>query len=467
MIKLRPYQQKLVDDTKRAIKDGYRAPCIVAPCGAGKSVMIADIVGSATTKKNHVLFLVHRRELIEQIGNTLRKFGVDMDYVELGMVQTVVRRLDKYPKFKMIVIDENHHVLAKSYTKIIEYFNCLVIGFTATPIRLNGDGLGDVNDILIEGVTAKWLIENGYLAPYKYYSIDLTDQKMLKKNSTGDYSSKSIDKSLGDVIYGDVISHYRKLADGEQAILYAHSVEYSKLIAKAFCEEGIQAVSVDGKTPKNERIGIMQAFRDKEIQILCNVDLIGEGFDVPDCSCVILMRPTASLSLHIQQSMRPMRFKEGKTAIILDHVGNVIRHGLPDEEHEWGLGKKKKKSKKSEVDPFPVWECPNCMGVVAKESLIIEDGFTECPLCGDKTEIIIQKSEKEIQAEVELKEYEEKVYYANKDISTVKTYKELHKIGKAKGYKPGWAAFKAKQMGLPDTPKWVYKYQKQKYKFNF
>lgn len=467
MIELRPYQRKLVNDTKQAIKDGYHAPCIVAPCGAGKSVMIADIIYSATAKKQHVLFLVHRRELISQIENTLRNFGVDMDYVTLGMVQTVVRRLDKYPKFRLIVIDENHHVLANSYKKIINYFNALVVGFTATPIRLNGDGLGDVNDKLIEGVTAKWLIDNGYLAPYKLYSIDLTDKSMLKKNSTGDYSSDSIDKSLGNVIYGDVIAHYNRCAPGKQAILYAHSVEYSKTIAEAFCNAGIRAKSIDGKTPADEREKTIQAFRDKEIQVLCNVDLIGEGFDVPDCSCVILMRPTASLSLFIQQAMRPMRFKEGKTAIILDHVGNVIRHGLPDEEREWHLGKNKKKRNKKEVTPFPIWECPICMGVTAKSELVIEDGFVECHLCGNKTKIVIQKTEKEIQAEVELKEYEEKIYYANKDISTVRSFKELQKIGKAKGYKPSWAAFKAKALNLPDTPRWVKQYKQQNFKFNF
>src|SRR5690625_2831773 len=154
-----------------------------------------------------------------------------------------------------------------------------------------------------------------------------------------------MDDSIESKIYVDVIKHYRELADGEQAIAYCHSVEASKETAEQFNNHGINAVHLDAKTPKKDRDEIIQKFRDREIQIVCNVDLIGEGFNVPDCSTVIMLRPTQSLSLFVQQSMRGMRYRPNKTSIIIDHVGNVNRHGLPDDDRQWSLkGRKESKA---------------------------------------------------------------------------------------------------------------------------
>ena len=175
---LHDYQQRLVDKTRQAYMQGYKAPCVVAPCGAGKSVIISEIARMTTNKGNRVLFLVHRRELIEQIKNTFKKNEVNLDLVQFGMVQTVVRRLDKTPKPALIITDENHHALAKSYRKIYDHFSdVLRLGFTATPIRLNGYGLGDVNDILIEEVDAKWLIENNIATAEEIEAIDAQAKK--------------------------------------------------------------------------------------------------------------------------------------------------------------------------------------------------------------------------------------------------------------------------------------------------
>ena len=141
-------------------------------------------------------------------------------------------------------------------------------------------------------------------------------------------------------IYGDMIRHYMQLAPGEKAICYCHSVEASMDAAREFRDHGISAVHIDAKTPAFERKQIINDFRAGKVQILTNVDIIGEGFDVPDCSTVILLRPTRSLSLYIQQCMRSMRYQPGKTAKIIDHVGNVHWHGLPDQERVWGLAAK-------------------------------------------------------------------------------------------------------------------------------
>ena len=146
MYKLYPHQEELVQEAKNSFRKGFKSPCIVSPCGSGKSVIIADIVKSATEKNNRVLFLIHRKELKDQIIETFKNYGVDMSFVDVYMVQTLVNKLEKIKKPNLIITDENHHALAKTYKKIYDYFSsCLKLGFTATPIRLNGVGLSDVN----------------------------------------------------------------------------------------------------------------------------------------------------------------------------------------------------------------------------------------------------------------------------------------------------------------------------------
>lgn len=158
-IKLRDYQEKAISDVHKAWAAGFRRPCVVMPCGAGKSVTVAEIARRTTAKGNRVQFLVHRQELCEQIYNTFASYGVDMTLCDIGMVQTVCRRVDKMLPPALIITDENHHCLAPSYRKIYDAFpKAYCVGVTATPVRLNGGGLGDVNDCLIIGPTVKELI---------------------------------------------------------------------------------------------------------------------------------------------------------------------------------------------------------------------------------------------------------------------------------------------------------------------
>ncbi|WP_337970304.1 DEAD/DEAH box helicase [Virgibacillus salexigens] len=438
---LHDYQQNLVTKTRQSYADGYKAPCVVAPCGAGKSVIISDIARMTTSKGNRVLFLVHRKELIDQITNTFKQNEVDLNLVHFGMVQTVVRRLDKTPKPQLIITDENHHGMAASYQKIYDHFSdVLRLGFTATPIRLNGSGLGDINDILIEEVDAKWLIDHEYLSPYKYYAPKLIDTEKLKLNSLREFSSTSINNAMEDkTIYGDVIKHYKQLADGEQAIAYCHSIKASELIAWEFREHGIQAVHIDAKTPKDVRTELIQKFRDREIQVLCNVDLIGEGFDVPDCSTVIMLRPTQSLSLFIQQSMRGMRYRPGKMSIIIDHVDNVRRHGLPDMKRKWNL-EGTKKSSSGEVE-IKIKQCENCYAVYPQSE-------SECPMCGHAPEVQEPK-EYEVDETAELEEVTESdIVLDFRDPEDCKNMKELYQLAKHRNYKPGWAYYQGKLLGF-------------------
>lgn len=447
-MKLYDYQQDLVNRTRQSYIDGFNAPCIVSGCGSGKSVMIAEVARMTAKNRKQVLFLVHRKELLDQIKGTFSKVGVDFRFVTFGMVMTVVNKLDKIPKPDLIITDENHHGLASSYKKIYDYFSDVKrLGFTATPIRLNGSGLGDVNDVLIEGPSVKWLIENNRLAPYEYYAPKLINTDVLKKASTGDFTKKSMDNAIEKRIYGDVVKHYKQLADNEQAIAYCHSIEASKHTADVFNQAGYKAAHIDAKTPKEERSKIIELFRQKEIKILCNVDLIGEGFDVPDCTTVIMLRPTKSLSLYIQQSMRGMRYQENKRSVIIDHVGNVATFGLPDMDREWSLKAKRKTNTDSDL---ALIECKECFMVFEKNE------SRECPHCGWVQPIEVRESELEVDNEAELVKVgesvgitidSEKAKFYNMTEDEAESIEDLYAIARAKGFKPGWAYMAAKRKG--------------------
>jgi len=418
---------------------GYKSPCIVAPCGSGKTVIMAEMAKQAAKKGNRTLFLVHRKELKEQTLNTLEWWGADLDYIEVGMVQTIVRQLEKTTKPNLIITDENHHSLASSYRKIYNYFpQARLVGFTATPVRLNGGGLGDVNDILIEGPSVKELIEWGNLAPFKYYAPEIVDTSKLKIRR-GEYVQSDIEQLFQNkTIWGDVIKHYKKLSDGKQAICYCSSIAQSKRMANEFNAAGIKAKHIDGDTPKAERDAAIEYFRQGEIMVLCNVDLISEGFDVPDCTTAILLRPTRSLGLFIQQSMRPMRYKPGKTAIIIDHVGNVARFGTPDLEREWSL-EPKKEANTTVLEENPVKQCPECFYTVKRNTTI-------CPECSYQ----FGQEEKEIEnVDSELVEVGSFNFTTNyKKPEDCKNMKELYQLAKSRGYKPGWAYYQGKLRGF-------------------
>ena len=434
---MREYQKKLVNQTRNSILEGFKAPCIVSPCGSGKSIMIAEIAKLATEKGNRILFLVHRKELKDQIAETFKWWGVDMDHVEVGMVQTIVRRLEKTIEPELIITDENHHSLASSYKKIYKYFeNAKLVGFTATPVRLNGGGLGDVNDKLIIGPTVKELIEWGNLAPYKYYAPEIIDTSKLKIRR-GEYVAADIDDLFqSKAIWGDVIKHYKKLSSDKQAICYCSSLKQSKEMTDKFNDAGIVAKHIDGTTPKLERDSIIENFRTSKVMILCNVDIVGEGFDVPDCNTVIMLRPTQSLSLYIQQSMRGMRYKEGKTAIIIDHVGNVGRFGTPDMDREWKLDSNK--GSNTTIQENPVKQCPECFYTVHSNIGI-------CPEC---RYIFAAEVEEPEEIESELVEIGSTTFTTDyREPEDCKNMGDLYSLAKARGYKPGWVWHQAKLRG--------------------
>lgn len=439
---LRPYQTDIVNRVRQAYLHGYKAPCVVLPCGGGKSVIVAEIAKRTTARQNHVLFLVHRKELVDQIQRTFRDWGVDMTNTDVMMVQTATRRIARLQKPSLIITDENHHSKAATYRRIYDAFpDVCRLGVTATPIRLDGSGLGDVNDILVEGVSAKWLIQNHYLAPYDYYApsiADLTGVKILH----GEYETKSVEKALlRTAVFGDAIKYYTQLAAGKQAICYCVSITHSRAMADEFSYAGISAAHIDGSTPKDERDCIIADFRSGDIQILCNVDLISEGFDVLDCECAILLRPTKSLTLYIQQSMRCMRYKPYKRAIIIDHVGNYARFGMPDADRKWDLNAKKHKTGiRTADDAVTVRQCPECFYTFEPPSF----GRTVCPSCG----YIFPKQERKVDHEENAELTKISGFVLEYDTPEQCTsMKELQIYAKRMGYKPGWVYYQAKQRG--------------------
>ena len=454
-MELRPYQLDLVNNARAALAEGNHAVCCVLGCGGGKSDIQGTIAAMATTRKNNVLFLVHRKELCQQITGTFTACDVDFSKCLVMMVQTACRRLGKLNKPALIIVDECHHALSNSYLKVLKYFpKALVLGFTATPQRLGTGGLGEVFDKLIESVSTKWLIEHHYLAPYHYYGVQLADATKLHTKH-GDYDKAEVEELMNrSAIFGNAVENWLKLAKDKKTIVYCSSIETSKKTVKAFQDAGVMAAHLDGATSKTERERVVSDFRLGKIKVLSNVDLFGEGFDVPDCEAVVLLRPTKSLTLHVQQSMRSMRYNPSnpdKVAIILDHVGNYRLHGLPDDEREWTLESKAKKKQ----DEAPIKTCPQCFSVMPKQA-------NKCPYCGCELKTrTAERQDKPVVDDVFLKMI---TWYPKDAYKSAKSFEELRYFQQQHGYNFFWALRTAIQMDIPVPVK--YKYQIYKFKLN-
>lgn len=445
-MKLRDYQEELVNGVKQSMLDGNHSIIVQSPPRSGKTVVMAHIAKGATDKGNKVLFFSHRKEINEQVYKTFENNEVNMDLVTIGGVQSLVRKLDKLDEPTIILIDEAHHSKASSYKKIIDYFpNAYKLLFTGTPVRLDGSGFDDIADDLILGKSVKWLQEHGRIAPFKYYAPLMINESALKKRA-GEFTKVSVDETMKTVIYGDVIKHYEKLAKGKQAIVYTHSVEASENVSKAFNEAGYNSIAVSGKTPREARETAMRAFRNGDLKIMVNCELFTEGIDLPNVDVCIMLRPTQSLSLYLQFAMRALNPREGKTAIIIDHVGNVERFGLPNQDREWSLQGIVKKKQTAKIGEPTVRVCEKCFATFwSSERTCPDCGFTNPPTA----------KEIEIMREAELTEInEQKQQKIKKRVETYITadmcrnMDELKEYRDQRGYKNGWVWYMAKKIGI-------------------
>lgn len=445
MLELRNYQTDIIRRTHQSLHT-HKRPLICLPTGSGKTVVFAWLADQTQRKGKTVWFLVHRRELMDQTIDTFDRFGIDRRQIHIGMVATVANHPDKWPKPDLIIFDEAHHSSAATWGRIIAMFpDAYIIGLTATPCRLDGKPLGSVYDDLIIGVTTADLIQSGHLAPYRYFAPAVADLAGLKRKGSDFDRDQAAEILMKRAIYGDVIHHWRQYAYRYQTIIYCSSIKHSQATAEAFRNAGINAVHFDGSTPAEERRLIVQDFRSRRITVLCNVDLIGEGFDVPDCWCCILLRPTTSLALHIQQSGRALRPQPGKTAIILDHVGNYTRHGLVDDPRAWSITERVQSAPEyGEDGKLLVRQCAKCY-------FTFPTGPATCPNCG----ALLAATRQELAniKKIRLKEirqgYRSKADEAVKEktIQQCKTLTELQAYARAHGLKPGWAWHTAKARG--------------------
>lgn len=353
--KLRDYQQDLVNQVFEHIKttEVGKGIMVQSQAGSGKTVMMADVAKHFTDKKAKVLFLVHRTEIIQQAEKTFMEYGVNAEYANFSMINTYHNQLfKKHEDFDpdVIFIDEGHHCMSPTYQKVLKYYQQKAIKnnkpiyemfFTATPYRLDGkDFLQFVQpDNLILGLTTKELIERHNLAPFQYYEPSRLDASVLKRNGkTGDYTSESMAEAVKNISPKDLVRTYQKYCkNGEQALIYASTVELSKKYAKAFNDAGIKAYHLDGSSSSKEREEVISKYRQNKVKVLSNVELFTEGLDLPNASVAFLVRPTQSLSLYIQFSMRVLRYQEGKTAKIFDYAGLHDTFGLPDTDYHWSL----------------------------------------------------------------------------------------------------------------------------------
>jgi len=426
-ITLREYQQDLYDKTLQAFRNGRKRVLVTVGCGAGKSYIFAKM---AERTKGPVLVLTHRKELLDQTGRLFREHGID---ARIEMILTEANRLGQHERPALIITDEAHLSRSKSWMKVLDYYNTHTVGFTATPVRLSGEPMGDVYDELVTGVSVRWLIENHCLAPYEYYAPTFVETDGLRVQA-GDYVVKDLEQLMIErAIYGDVIEAYQRFAPGERSIVYCVSVKHARETADAFNSAGIRAEFLSAGTDPGRRQQIMEGFRRGDFPVLCNVGIISEGVSIDEVSCCILLRPTESLALYWQQGMRCMRYQPGKVAKIIDCVGNYTRNPLFDADVEWSLNQsiRKRSALNSEGD-FHIRSCPKCFKVFKTAPI--------CPYCGYKYPL--HPREVKAHQDIELAritaeqaaEAERKRKQARYEQGKARTFPELLAIGRERGY---------------------------------
>ena len=434
MQELRPYQVEALD----RLRAGWKLnPILVIPAGGGKTTVAAHLILSAVAKCHRVLFLAHRKELIEQARDRLAQHGVTAGIIMAGFkpdpllpvqvasVQTIINR-DR-PPADLIVVDEAHHSRAITWQAFIAgYPDACRIGLTATPFRLDGKGLGSAGFGAIVAISSpEKLIADGYLMRPRVFVApeppDLADLPTVH----GDYHRGQLAVRMDrPKLIGDVVENWHLQADGRRTIVFASSVEHSRHLVLAF--DGVRAEHLDASTPKDERTAILDRFRAGETTVACNYGILTEGVDIPDAAVCVLARPTKSLALYLQMTGRILRPAAGKELpVLLDHAGCVDRHGLPTDECSYSLEDGVTKAS-SGITSIKV--CQNCFAVVPSSCRI-------CPECGvafATAEREEPETEDAVLVEMDQADRPQRVYEA------------LVKRASMNGYKIGWARWKFK-----------------------
>lgn len=424
---------------------------VVLPPGGGKTVIAAFIAQAFAGRGQQTYFNCHRDELLKQTSGTFSNCGLPHSFIAAGVpmyvdastqicsIDTLKSRLAKVRPPKVCIWDECHHIGAAGWAAIMAAWDKTYhIGLTGTPWRSDGTGLGEFFGEMVMGPTAAELIDMGNLAPYEIFAPNKPDMKGIRKQM-GDFAKKdTAEKMKEPKLTGDMVTHWKREAEGLLTVGYAVNVAHSQYMTDLFNRNGIPAAHLDGGKDKGDRQKAIKDYADGKVKVLWNVGLFGEGFDLSawagrpvTIDAVILANPTQSLSKYLQESMRCMRPKDGKVGIILDHAGNSDRHGFPDDEREWSLESREGNGKggKAEGPPPPV-TCEGCFRQIKRP-------LPECcPYC-DKRLMAEYQPEEVAEGDLKKRTAEDKKAIRQRllqEQAQAKTLDELVTLGRKRGY---------------------------------
>lgn len=427
---------------------------MVAPTGFGKTHTAAAIIQSALDRGRTVWFLAHLREILEDTAKRLKSVDIPFGEIAAGKareyhrrvqvvsVQTAVRR-DDLPKPDLVIVDECHLAVATTYLKVLgKAGNPMLLGLTGTPCRLDGKGLGELFDEIIPTCSTGTLIEECLLAPIKYFAPHRPDLTGLRMQA-GDYKQSDIDAEMDrSTITGDVIKHYQKHCDGKRAVAFCTSIKHAEHVADEFKSAGYRAVAISGESKRSQRVAALNGLRDGSLQVVCNAQLWVAGVDVPQIECIVLLRPTKSLTFYLQAIGRGLRMstESGKKHLtVLDHAGSIFEHGPPDMERKWSLQGRQKGKRAT-----PVRQCPACFCAHVPAPVCPECGYRyPAPNRGGPQEVDGELDEIDMRQAAALERLaKRKEMIAKKaEQGRAKTLDQLIELGRSRGYKHpvGWA----------------------------
>jgi len=452
VVELRPYQEQLLEDIRTSMRRGHRRVLAVMPTGAGKGTTIAVMVSNAAERGRRVLILAHRAELIADLSQRIHGLGInhgilangyreDLSHpVQVGSVQTVVRRLGRIPPPSMVIQDEAHHLVAGNmWGRVIDAWpRAYLIGKTATPERLSGEGLGEGHggyfQDMVQGPDAGWLTEQGFLVPARIFAPPGIDLSAVKRFDTAKGRHDSDEILRQGQAMGDAVSHYRRTIQDEHngtAIAFCCSVAHADALAEAFRSQGIAAARLDGSMDRGERRRMIADLGAGVLKVLTSCDIVSEGTDIPSVTGAILLRPTDSLGLHLQQIGRVLRPAPGKRhAIVNDHVGNCLRHGLPTDPRDWSLEGRTKR-KRAVSDALPVKVCDQCFSTLHSAEPV-------CPICGFEFPQQARRELVTIDGDLQELTAQEAARQRRQVVGKARTREELEAIRLERGYSRGW-----------------------------
>lgn len=437
---LRDYQNDLVMRVDTAYEFMFNAPIVVLPTGGGKTVTFTKIAFDEAARGHVVWVVAHRQELISQASSTLTRFGLKHGIIKAGYpkephipvqvasIQTLVRRLGQYPEPDLIILDECHHAVSATSRKVFAHHpKARLLGVTATPCRMNGAGLGSIFDVMLQGPSNVWLTEQGYLSPAKYFAPPTKANLSGVRTAMGDYVVSELEPVMDKpAITGDAVDHYKRICDGVPMLVFCVSVAHAHHVAAQYTEAGYRAAAVDGKLSDEDRKDRIEGLGTGKYQVITSCDLIGEGLDVPIVGAVQLLRPTQSPALHLQQIGRGLRPAEGKEfTVVLDHVGNVMKHGFASTDFKWSLEGMQKK--KSEGALLKIRTCESCYSVHRTAAT--------CPYCGYEYPVKTKMKSVTRVVDGKLVEIEQSDEQRREELKNARTIPELMKLAKERGYK--------------------------------